>query len=41
MLDGPSIVATRKTVVDDIFIGYSTNLRKSFVGIDASQLFLT
>ena len=36
---GPSIVSTRKAVVDETFIRKSTNLCKSFVGIDASQLY--
>ena len=39
MVDGPSIVLTRKAVVDETFIGKSTNLRKSIVGIDASQFY--
>ena len=38
MVGGPSIVFTRKVVVDEIFIHKSSNLCKSFVGIDASQL---
>ena len=36
---GPSIVFTRKAIVDDTFIRKSTNLCKSIVGIDASQLY--
>ena len=36
---GPSIVFTRKAVVDETFIRKSTNLCKSIVGIDASQLY--
>ena len=36
---GPSIVFTRKAVVNETFIRKSTNLCKSFVGIDASQLY--
>ena len=36
---GPSIVFTRKTVVDETFIRMSANICKSFVGIDASQLY--
>ena len=36
---GPSIVFTRKAVVDETFIRKSTNICKSFVGIDASQLY--
>ena len=39
MVGGPSIVFTRKTVVDEIFIRKSSNLCKSIVGIDASQLY--
>ena len=40
VVDGPSIVFTRKAVVDETFIRKSTtNLCKSFVGIDASQLY--
>ena len=35
---GPSIVFTRKAVVDETFIRKSTNICKSTVGIDASQL---
>ena len=38
MIGGPSIVFTRKTVVDETFIRKSTNLCKSVPGIDASQL---
>ena len=39
MVGGPSIVYTRKTVVDETFIRKSKNLCKSIVGIDASQLY--
>ena len=39
MVGGPSFVFTRKAVIDETFIRKSTNLRKSFVGIDASQLY--
>ena len=39
MVGGPSIVFTRKAVVDETFIGKSLNLCKSIVGIDASQLY--
>ena len=39
MVGGPSIVFTRKAVVDETFIRTSTNLCKSIVGIDASQLY--
>ena len=38
MVGGPSIVFTRKTVVHETFIRKSTNLCKSIVGKDASQL---
>ena len=37
---GPSIVFTRKAVVDETCIRKSTNLCKSIVGTDASQLYL-
>ena len=39
MVGGPSIVFTRKAVVYEIFIRKSSNLCKSIVGIDASQLY--
>ena len=39
MVGGPSIVFTGKAVVDETFIHKSTNLCKSIVGIDASQLY--
>ena len=39
MVGGPSIVFTRKIVVDETFIRKSTNLCKSIVSIDASQLY--
>ena len=39
MFGGPSIVFTRKAVVDESFNRKSTNLCKSIVGIDASQLY--
>ena len=39
MIGGPSITFTRKAVVDETFIRGSTNLCKSVVGIDASQLY--
>ena len=39
MVGGPSIVFTRKAVVDETFIRRSSNLCKSVVGIDASQLY--
>ena len=39
MVGGPSIIFTRKAVVDETFIRKSSNLCKSIVGIDASQLY--
>ena len=39
VVGGPSIVFTRKAVVDGTFVRKSTNLCKSIVGIDASQLY--
>ena len=39
MVGGPYIVFTRKAVVGETFIRISTNLWKSTVGIDASQLY--
>ena len=39
MVGGPSILFTRKAVVDETFIRKSTNVCKSIVGIDASQLY--
>ena len=39
MVGGPSIVFTRKAVVDENFIRGSENICKSNVGIDASQLY--
>ena len=39
MVGGPSIVFTRKAVVDETFIRDSENIRKCNVGIDASQLY--
>ena len=39
MVGGPSIVFTRKTMVDETFIRNSGNICKSIVGIDASQLY--
>ena len=39
VVGGPSIVLTRKAVVDETSIRKSTNLFKSIVGIDASQLY--
>ena len=40
MVVGPSIVFTRKAVVDENFIRNLRNICKSIVGIDASQLYL-
>ena len=39
VVGGPSIIFTQKAVVDETFIRKSTNLCKSIVGIDASQLY--
>ena len=39
MVGGPSIVFTRKAVVDETFILKTSNLCKSIVGIDVSQLY--
>ena len=39
MTGGPSIVFTRKAVVDETFIRRSNNVCKTIVGIDASQLY--
>ena len=39
MVGGPSIVFTRKAVVDETFKRKSSNLCKPIVGIDASQLY--
>ena len=39
MVGGPSIVFTRKAVVDKTFVRDSGNICKSIVGIDASQLY--
>ena len=39
MVGGPSLVFTRKAVVDETFIRKSSDLCKSIVGIDASQLY--
>ena len=39
MVGGPSIVFTRKAVVDETFIRKSSNLCKSIVGFGASQLY--
>ena len=39
MVGGPSIVFTRKAVVDETFIRKSSNLCKSIVRIDTSQLY--
>ena len=40
MVGGPSIVFTRKAVVDETLIRNSGNICKSIVGINASQLYL-
>ena len=40
VIGGASIVSTRKAVIDETFLRKSTNLCKSIVGIDASQLYL-
>ena len=39
MVGGPSIVFTRKTVVDETFIRNSEIICKSIAGIDASQMY--
>ena len=39
MVSGPSIVFTRKAVVNDTLVQDSANVCKSIVGIDASQLY--
>ena len=39
VVGGPSIVFTRKAVVEQTFIRKSPNLCKSIVAIDASQLY--
>ena len=39
VVGGPSIVFTRKAVIDETFVRKSTNLCKSIVGIDGSQLY--
>ena len=39
VVGGPSIVFTRKAFADETFIRKSTNICKSVVGIDASQLY--
>ena len=39
MVGGPSVVFTRKAVVDETFLRKSSKLCKSIVGIDASQLY--
>ena len=39
MVGGPSIVFTRKAVVNETFIRKSENVCKSIVGVDASQLY--
>ena len=39
VVGGPPIVFRRKAVVDETFTRQSANICKSFVGIDASQLY--
>ena len=39
VVGGPSIVFTRKAVVDETFLRKSTNKSNSIIGIDASQLY--
>ena len=39
VVDGPSLVITRKAVVQETLIRKPTNICKSVVGIDASQLY--
>ena len=39
VVGGPSLVFTRKAVVDETFIRKSTNICKTLVGIDAGQLY--
>ena len=39
VVGGPSIVFTRKAVVDETFVRKSANICNSIVGIDASQLY--
>ena len=39
MTGGPSIVFSQKAVVDGTFLRNSSNVCKSVVGIDASQLY--
>ena len=39
MVGGPSVVFTRKAVVDETFIRNSENICKYVVGINASQLY--
>ena len=39
VVGGPPIVFTRKAVVDETFVRKSTNVCKSFVGIDGSQIY--
>ena len=39
VVGGPSILFTRKTIVDKAFTRKSANICKSLVGIDASQLY--
>ena len=39
VVGGPSVVFTRKAIVNETFIRKSTNLCKSIVGVDAGQLY--
>ena len=39
VVDGHSIIFRRKTVFDELFTRNSSNICKSFIGIDASQLY--
>ena len=39
VVGGPSIVFTRKAVFDETFFRKSVNIHKSFVGIDANQVY--
>ena len=39
VVGGPSVIFTRKAVVDETFIRKSTNLCKPIVGIDSSQIY--
>ena len=39
MTGGPSIIFTRSAVIDETFLRNSSNVCKSIIGIDASQLY--